>query len=62
MGELQCEATHKEFLSVRQEGLRSVLRWIRLLEESQPQHLGKLNFYLEAFDRDVRKLHERRYS
>ena len=23
-----------------------------------PEHLGKLNFYLEALDRDVRKLHE----
>lgn len=24
----------------------------------EPEHLGKLNFYLEALDRDVRKLHE----
>lgn len=24
----------------------------------EPEHLGKLNFYLEAIDRDVRKLHE----
>ena len=24
----------------------------------QPEHLGKLNFYLEALDRDVRKAHE----
>ena len=24
----------------------------------QPEHLGKLNFYLEALDRDARKLHE----
>ena len=24
----------------------------------QPEHLGKLNFYLEALDRDVRKPHE----
>ena len=27
--------------------------------EFQPEHLGKLEFYLEALDRDVRKLHER---
>ena len=25
----------------------------------QPEHLGKLEFYLEALDRDVRKSHER---
>ena len=27
--------------------------------EFQPEHLGKLEFYLEALDRDVRKAHER---
>lgn len=27
--------------------------------EFQPEHLGKLEFYLEALDRDVRKPHER---
>jgi predicted nuclease of restriction endonuclease-like (RecB) superfamily len=27
--------------------------------EFEPEHLGKLNFYLEALDRDVRKPHER---
>jgi len=29
------------------------------IEEFQPEHLGKLGFYLEALDRDVRKAHER---
>lgn len=29
------------------------------IEEFQPEHLGKLEFYLEALDRDVRKPHER---
>ncbi|MBI2229270.1 MAG: DUF1016 family protein, partial [Deltaproteobacteria bacterium] len=29
------------------------------VEEFQPEHLGKLEFYLEALDRDVRKSHER---
>src|SRR5439155_13995254 len=29
------------------------------IEEFQPEHLGKLEFYLEALDRDVKKLHER---
>ena len=28
------------------------------VEEFQPEHLGKLEFYLEALDRDVRKSHE----
>lgn len=29
------------------------------VEEFEPEHLGKLQFYLEALDRDVRKEHER---
>ena len=29
------------------------------VEEFQPEHLGKMEFYLEALDRDVRKPHER---
>jgi predicted nuclease of restriction endonuclease-like (RecB) superfamily len=29
------------------------------IEEFQPEHLGKLEFYLEALDRDVKKPHER---
>src|SRR5437867_54224 len=29
------------------------------IDEFQPEHLGKLEFYLEALDRDVRKSHER---
>ncbi len=28
------------------------------IDEFQPEHLGKLEFYLEALDRDVRKEHE----
>jgi YhcG PDDEXK nuclease domain len=28
------------------------------VEEFQPEHLGKLQFYLEALDRDVKKPHE----
>lgn len=28
------------------------------VDRFEPGHLGKLNFYLEALDRDVRKLHE----
>ena len=29
------------------------------IEEFEPEHLGKLGFYLEALDRDVKKPHER---
>ena len=29
------------------------------IDEFQPEHLGKMEFYLEALDRDVRKPHER---
>jgi predicted nuclease of restriction endonuclease-like (RecB) superfamily len=29
------------------------------IEEFQPEHMGKLEFYLEALDRDVKKPHER---
>ena len=29
------------------------------IEEFEPEHLGKLEFYLEALDRNVKKLHER---
>ena len=28
------------------------------IEKFKPEHLGQLNFYLEALDRDVRKPHE----
>ena len=29
------------------------------IDQFQPEHLGKLEFYLEALDRDVKKPHER---
>jgi predicted nuclease of restriction endonuclease-like (RecB) superfamily len=29
------------------------------IEEFQPEHLGKLEFYLEALDRNIKKVHER---
>ncbi len=38
------------------------LNWLVAIElkvgEFQPEHLGKLEFYLEALDRDVKKPHE----
>ncbi|MCE9553763.1 MAG: PDDEXK nuclease domain-containing protein [Planctomycetes bacterium] len=39
-------------------GLRCLVDFELKIEEFQPEHLGKLEFYLEALDRDVRKPHE----
>jgi predicted nuclease of restriction endonuclease-like (RecB) superfamily len=39
--------------------LNSLVAFELKIEEFQPEHLGKLEFYLEALDRDVRKPHER---
>jgi predicted nuclease of restriction endonuclease-like (RecB) superfamily len=40
-------------------GLNSLVAIELKVDEFQPEHLGKLEFYLEALDRDVRKDHER---
>jgi predicted nuclease of restriction endonuclease-like (RecB) superfamily len=40
-------------------GLMSLVAIELKVDELQPEHLGKLEFYLEALDRDVRKAHER---
>ncbi len=39
--------------------LNSLVAFELKVDEFQPKHLGKLEFYLEALDRDVRKPHER---
>jgi predicted nuclease of restriction endonuclease-like (RecB) superfamily len=39
-------------------GLNCLVDFELKIEEFQPEHLGKLEFYLEALDRDVRKPHE----
>jgi predicted nuclease of restriction endonuclease-like (RecB) superfamily len=39
-------------------GLRCLVDIELKIEEFQPEHLGKLEFYLEALDRDLRKPHE----
>lgn len=39
-------------------GLNAMLAIELKVVDFQPEHLGKLNFYLEALDRDHRKLHE----
>ncbi len=40
-------------------GLNCLVAFELKVSEFEPEHLGKLNFYLEALDRDVRKEHER---
>ncbi|HEX3532530.1 MAG TPA: PDDEXK nuclease domain-containing protein [Thermoanaerobaculia bacterium] len=39
-------------------GLNCLVAFELKIGEFQPEHLGKLEFYLEALDRDVRKVHE----
>ena len=39
-------------------GLNCLVAFELKVDEFQPEHLGKLEFYLEALDRDVRKPHE----
>ena len=39
-------------------GLQCLVAFELKIEEFQPEHLGKLEFYLETLDRDVRKPHE----
>ncbi len=40
-------------------GLNCLVAIALKIDEFQPEYLGKLEFYLEALDRDVRKAHER---
>ena len=40
-------------------GLNALVAFELKVNEFEPEYLGKLNFYLEALDRDVRKEHER---
>ena len=39
-------------------GLNCLVAFDLKVEEFEPEHLGKLQFYLEALDRDVKKPHE----
>jgi hypothetical protein len=39
-------------------GLNALVAFELKVHEFEPEYLGKLNFYLEALDRDVRKEHE----
>lgn len=39
-------------------GLSALVAFELKIEKFKPEHLGQINFYLEALDRDVKKLHE----
>ena len=39
-------------------GLQCLVAFELKKERFEPEHLGKINFYLEALDRDVKKEHE----
>jgi predicted nuclease of restriction endonuclease-like (RecB) superfamily len=39
-------------------GLNCLVAFDLKIDEFQPEHLGKMEFYLEALDRDIRKPHE----
>lgn len=39
-------------------GLSALVAFELKIEKFKPEHLGQINFYLEALDRDVKKVHE----
>ncbi|MEJ7694977.1 PDDEXK nuclease domain-containing protein, partial [Daejeonella sp.] len=39
-------------------GLQCLIAFELKIEKFEPEHLGKINFYLEALDRDVKKVNE----
>ncbi len=49
---------HLDLLFYHRE-LQCLIAFDLKIDEFQPEHLGKMEFYLEALDRDVRKPHER---
>jgi predicted nuclease of restriction endonuclease-like (RecB) superfamily len=53
---LQLPAEHREADLHR--GLNCLVAFELKVDRFEPEHLGKLNFYLEALDRDHRKPHE----
>ena len=49
---------HKLDLLFFHRGLNCLVAIELKVDRFEPEHLGKLNFYLEALDRDIRKPHE----
>jgi hypothetical protein len=53
-----CRGRNKLDLLFFHRGLNCLVAIELKVDRFEPEHLGKLNFYLEALDRDVRKPHE----
>ena len=53
-----ADATSRFDLLFFHRGLNCLVAVELKVDRFEPEHLGKLNFYLEALDRDVRKPHE----
>ncbi|MDP1727212.1 MAG: PDDEXK nuclease domain-containing protein [Bacteroidota bacterium] len=59
--EYRLQVGNKDFFSdlvFYHRGLQCLVAFELKTTEFEPEHLGKLNFYLEALDRDVKKPHE----
>jgi predicted nuclease of restriction endonuclease-like (RecB) superfamily len=60
--EYPVQVAHRDFaldLLFFHRGLACLVAFELKVGEFEPEHLGKLSFYLEALDRDVKKEHER---
>ena len=53
-----CRGRNKLDLLFFHRGLNCLVAIELKVDRFEPEHLGKLNFYLEALDRDIRKPHE----
>lgn len=59
--EYRLQVGNKDFFSdllFYHRGLQCLVAFELKTNEFEPEHLGKINFYLEALDRDVKKPHE----
>lgn len=60
--EVPLQVGHRDFaldLLFFHRGMNCLVAFELKLEEFEPEHLGKLGFYLEALDRDLKKPHEK---
>lgn len=42
----------------KKQSIKLILQLLIWIDDFKPEYLGKMNFYLEALDRDVKKSHE----
>ncbi len=57
MSQNLCSPTYLDLLFYQRD-LQCLVNFELKIKEFKPEFLGKLNFYLEALDRDVKKAHE----